>query len=238
MPDDSTVPRPSGTELAGAEAPKVSTRSRAPPLAALPAEGEQVAADGTRMDSKTGVDFKQPKGYFIPRWALLGAGLAVALALLVVGLLVGYLAPCHTKTGPGSGEPDNVSKPLPYVRLPRSVVPDHYDVELQPFIFPGNFTFEGKVRIVIRVLEPADNVTLHINNVTVREESVRLNGPDAPGVASVSEDKERQFFILHLKSNLVAGRQYEVQLDYLGSLNDQLAGFYRSSYKDEDGQTK
>ncbi|GFY53408.1 aminopeptidase N [Trichonephila inaurata madagascariensis] len=190
------------------------------------------------MDSKTGVDFKQPKGYFVPRWALLGAGLAVALALLIVGLLVGYLAPCHAKTGSGSGEPDNVSKPLPYVRLPRSVVPDHYDVELQPFIFPGNFTFEGKVRIVIRVLEPTDNVTLHINNVTVREESVRLNGADAPGVASVSEDKERQFYILHLKSNLVAGRQYEVLLDYLGSLNDQLAGFYRSSYKDEDGQTR
>ncbi|GFT12414.1 aminopeptidase N [Nephila pilipes] len=190
------------------------------------------------MDSKTGVNFRQPKGYFVPRWALVGAGVAAALALLVVGLLVGYLAPCHAKTGSGSGETDDVSKPLPYVRLPRSVVPDHYDVELQPFIFPDNFTFEGKVRVVIRVLEPTNNVTLHINNVTVREASVRLSGPDAPGVASMSEDKERQFYILHLKSDLVAGRQYEVQMDYLGTLNDQLAGFYRSSYKDDAGQTR
>ncbi|GIY37859.1 uncharacterized protein CEXT_664431 [Caerostris extrusa] len=197
--------------------------------------GEQRTRRG--MDSHSGKD-KQRKGYFVPHWALLGAGALAALLVLVVGLLVGYLAPCGTRGGGKDNGEDELPKTLPYVRLPRSVVPDHYDLELQPFIYPGNFTFSGKVRILIRVLEATDNVTLHINNVTVREESVRLTGPNAPSLKSVSEDKERQFFILHLGGELVAGHHYEVSMEYVGSLNDQLAGFYRSSYKDPQGETR
>ncbi|GBO21729.1 hypothetical protein AVEN_272907-1 [Araneus ventricosus] len=193
------------------------------------------------MDSNSGkgtVSFKQRKGYFVPQWALLAAAAGAALCVLIVGLLVGYLAPCGSRVGDADSRKGDPPKTLPYVRLPRSIVPEHYDIELQPYIYPGNFTFDGKVRIIIKVIEATDNVTLHVNNVTVRESSVRFSGPGAPSIASTSEDKERQFYILHLKGSLTAGQKYEVEMDYVGCLNDQLAGFYRSSYKDNGGETK
>ncbi|CAL1295996.1 unnamed protein product [Larinioides sclopetarius] len=193
------------------------------------------------MDSNSGkgtVSFKQRKGYFVPQWALLAAAAGAALCVLIVGLLVGYLAPCGSRIGDADSRKDDNPKTLPYVRLPRSIVPEHYDIELQPYIYPGNFTFDGKVRIIIKVIEATDNVTLHVNNVTVTESSVRLSGPGAPSITSTSEDKERQFYILHLKSSLTAGQKYEVEMDYVGCLNDQLAGFYRSSYKDNGSETK
>ncbi|KFM56599.1 Aminopeptidase N, partial [Stegodyphus mimosarum] len=186
------------------------------------------------------LSFKQRKGCFLQRWVLVLLAAVAICCVLLVGLLVGYLTPCGSSPR-SEAQVENkevARKELPYVLLPKSIIPEHYDVELQPFILPGNFTFNGKVRVQIRVLEETDNVTLHINNITVNEASIRLSGVDAPGIAKTSEDLERQFYILHLKGKLRTGQSYEVYMEFLGCLNDQLAGFYRSSYKDEEGQTR
>ena len=45
-----------------------------------------------------------------------------------------------------------------------------------------------------------------------------------------TNDVERQFFILHLTSQVTAGKQYVFRVKYRGILNDDLTGFYRSSY--------
>lgn len=188
------------------------------------------------------LSFKHEKGCFLHRWVLILLVVVAALCIICVGLLVGYLTPCEldTLSEKITGEKE-VKKELPYVRLPRSIIPEHYDVELQPYIIPDNFTFDGKVRILIKVFEPTDNVTLHINNITVDTDSVKLTDSqsgDLVEIASTSEDAERQFFILHLKSNLMKDAEYEVYMEFLGSLTDQLAGFYRSSYTDSDGNKR
>lgn len=188
------------------------------------------------------LSFHQEKGCFLQRWVLILLIAIAALCVIIVGLLVGYLTPCKLEARPESStDAAKVKKTLPYIRLPRSIIPEHYDVELQPYIIPDNFTFDGKVRILIKVLEPTDNVTLHINNITVDAESVKLSeasSGDAVEVASTSEDKERQFYILHLKADLKQGVMYEVYMEYLGSLTDQLAGFYRSTYTDSKGNKR
>ncbi|XP_054723641.1 aminopeptidase N-like [Uloborus diversus] len=194
-----------------------------------------------QMKTANNVSFKQRKGFFIERWLLALLIAVAAVCVLIVGLLVGYLTPCHKKIVPSelNDNDEGTPKSLPYVRLPRSIIPEHYDVELQPYITPSNFTFDGKVRIRINVLEPTDNITLHINNITVHRDSVRLTGQGSvPDIASTSEDLERQFYILHLKGQLEAEEHYDVYMEFLGSLNDRLAGFYRSSYKDATGETR
>lgn len=167
---------------------------------------------------------------------------AAVLCVIIVGLMVGYLTPCTSDlSAEKTVNPEGVKKTLPYVRLPRSVVPEHYDVELQPYIIPDNFTFDGKVRIFIRILEATDNVTLHINNVTVDEKSVKLTlvqSEKEQEILSTSQDEEKQFFILHPKDKLKEGELYQIYMEYVGSLNDQLVGFYRSSYTDGEGNKK
>lgn len=188
------------------------------------------------------LSFKHEKGCFLHRWVLILLIVVAALCIICVGLLVGYLTPCEIdiRSEKITGDKE-VKKELPYVRLPRSIIPEHYDVELQPYIIPDNFTFDGKVRILIKVLEPTDNVTLHIHNMTVDPDSVKLTeaqSGDAVEIASTSEDTEKQFYILHLKANLMKDTQYEVSMVFLGSLTDQLAGFYRSSYTDSAGNKR
>lgn len=175
------------------------------------------------------------------RWVLILLIAVAVLCVIIVGLLVGYLTPCELEIASETSPEAEKVKYLPYIRLPRSVEPEHYDVELQPYIIPDNFTFDGKVKILIKVLEGTDNVTLHINNITVDTATLRLieaASGDQVEIASTSEDAERQFYILHLKNNLKQGSMYEVYMEFLGSLTDQLAGFYRSSYTDGDGNKR
>nr|CAD7394984.1 unnamed protein product [Timema cristinae] len=120
------------------------------------------------------------------------------------------------------------------VRLPRAIKPDSYDIKIIPFIVEGNFTFHGAVSIVLNVTQDTRNVTLHVNDIKVLQDTVEVvekgetNGSVA--VERVSNDSARQFLVLHLAGVLAAGRQYTVRMRYIGNLNDALQGFYRSSY--------
>lgn len=57
------------------------------------------------------------------------------------------------------------------------------------------------------------------------------------GLVDISEDKVRQFLIISTNVQLVAGRQYRLSMTFTSILNNELRGFYRSSYT-ENGTTK
>lgn len=124
------------------------------------------------------------------------------------------------------------------VRLPRSLVPILYDLEIIPFIFEGNFTFHGLVNILLRVKQATNNITLHINDLSILSSDVKVFDTAENlefQVKNLTRDLDKQFFIIHLNDFLVETKQYNVSIRYKGILNDQLQGFYRSSYKDENG---
>ncbi|XKL66949.1 hypothetical protein PGB90_010369 [Kerria lacca] len=136
-------------------------------------------------------------------------------------------------------------KPVKNIRLPKSIKPESYNLKIIPYIWEGNFTFDGKVSIVIRVLDDTKNITLHALNLNISEWHVRESSelisdhekfPDEKEVEilDTSYDREREFFILHLADYLKRSSQYEVHLRYTGFINDDLQGFYRSSYKVAD----
>ncbi|XP_062585470.1 uncharacterized protein LOC134247152 isoform X2 [Saccostrea cucullata] len=123
------------------------------------------------------------------------------------------------------------------VRLPRSVLPELYTLELFPDIYqpsPENFTFSGKVDIDVRVVENTNNVTLHINKLTIAEGSVKVTNNVSGAAVTVSglkEDKQRQFLIILLGQSLQKGINYTVSMSFQGPLKDDLVGLYYSTYK-------
>lgn len=126
------------------------------------------------------------------------------------------------------------------VRLPRSVLPDLYTLELFPDIYqpsPTNFTFSGSVKIDVRVVENTENITLHINKLTINESSVKVvakvDGAVIP-ISSFKQDKDRQFFIILLRQPLQMGTNYSVFINFKGPLTDDLAGLYYSTYNRGD----
>lgn len=117
------------------------------------------------------------------------------------------------------------------VRLPRTVVPSHYDLSLAPDLDAG--TFAGRVAITVDVTDAVDHVVLNAVELTVHE--AWLENPD--GIrrnATVTLDEHTERATLTLEEPAAAGA-WTVNLLFAGILNDKLRGFYRSTFVDDDG---
>lgn len=131
---------------------------------------------------------------------------------------------------------DIIKKKRENVRLPRSVVPESYIIKLIPFIQINNFTFKGEVEILVNVKENTRNITLHVNDLLIDHQSVNVLAASSGTtekeleISKISNDTDLQFFIIHLKEEIVQGQKYKLKINFVGNLNDALQGFYRSSY--------
>jgi len=126
------------------------------------------------------------------------------------------------------------------VRLPTHIRPERYQVHLIPFIVEDNFTIAGHVEISLKVLAPSDNITLHLYDITIHEKDVTVQTSTGEMLEIVghSYDEERQFYIVRL-SQVTHSNKLRISIFFTGNLNDELAGFYRSSYTDtETGEKK
>lgn len=123
-------------------------------------------------------------------------------------------------------------------RLPNNTIPLHYDVWLSTDIHRGETAFTGNVKIRIRAVENTAQITLHYRQITIENIVLRnnLNNVIQDNVTfSFVEDLE--FLQVNPTSSLVAGLEYVLEITYHGLLRDDNMGFYRSSYKNPQGQT-
>ncbi len=122
----------------------------------------------------------------------------------------------------------------PY-RLPRDVRPDRYDIVIEPDL--GAARFVGEVRIEATVHAPIDSVTL--NAAELECSDAALSQGSTTSDAEISFDPETERMTLRPAD----GRQLEpgdlrISCTFAGELNDQLRGFYRSTFVDEAGETR
>ncbi len=111
-------------------------------------------------------------------------------------------------------------------RLPRSILPRSYEVEIQPNL--DDHTFTGRVCISAEVIEPTDVFVCNVLELDL--DNVEVDG--VPCTFSLDEQNEQ------LRVELGAQREpgtIEFTANFAGALNDSLKGFYRSSFTDDDG---
>ena len=118
-------------------------------------------------------------------------------------------------------------------RLPRTVVPNHYRIDIEPDLDAA--TFHGTVDIDVEVVDRTDRVVLNAVDLAIGSASIEANGRTLP--ATVEVDDERERIALRLAAPLEPGPA-RVSVDFTGILNDQLRGFYRSTYTDDDGHER
>jgi len=118
----------------------------------------------------------------------------------------------------------------PY-RLPRHVVPRHYRLRLEPDLEAA--TFSGTEVVTVEVAERTDRVVLNAIVLDIHE-AWFIAGDDHRTDASVEYEEETQRAILVLAEAIPAGPA-ELHCRFSGILNDQLRGFYRSTFTDVDG---
>ena len=58
------------------------------------------------------------------------------------------------------------------IRLPRSLIPSHYDVRLLPIIEKENFSFFGDITITLRCDEDTYKIVMHAVDLVVDEASI------------------------------------------------------------------
>ena len=117
-------------------------------------------------------------------------------------------------------------------RLPRTVVPERYDLTLTPDL--ENATFAGEARVRVAVTEPVRRLVLNaveleiLTAELVSEEGVRLAGP-------VTYDEQEERVVIDLGGGTAEPGLWQLDLTFTGVLNDKLQGFYLSTFKDRDG---
>ncbi len=119
-------------------------------------------------------------------------------------------------------------------RLPRTVIPTHYRLTVEPDLAQARFT--GRVSVEVDVVEAVGAVVLNAAELEIRD--VALVSPAGERiVANVTMDEAAERATLTLERPAAAG-PWRLEASFTGVLNDKLRGFYRSTYTDASGNEK
>ena len=120
----------------------------------------------------------------------------------------------------------------PY-RLPRDVLPERYDIVIEPDIDEARFV--GRVVISATVQAPVDSVMLNAADLDCSDATLQQNGSAVAAEVTYHPDTERMTLRPSDGRGLEPG-DLRISCSFAGELNDQLRGFYRSTFVDEDGE--
>ena len=121
----------------------------------------------------------------------------------------------------------------PY-RLPASIWPVRYLIDITPDL--GAATFSGSVTVELDVRESTNVVVFNAIELELSEVCITDGaGQDHHGVPVLDEHFETG--TVTFERSLAVGIATMV-ISFQGILNDQLHGFYRSTYVDNDGVTQ
>ncbi len=116
-----------------------------------------------------------------------------------------------------------MSSSNPY-RLPRSVSPHAYTLALKPDLAAATFTGHAVIDAIVN--EPVSDIVLNAAELDVA--AVRVDGHDAE---FATDEEQQRLTIRHAHH----GGGAVIEIDFTGTLNDKLRGWYRSTYTDADG---
>jgi puromycin-sensitive aminopeptidase len=125
-------------------------------------------------------------------------------------------------------------------RLPRHARPTRYDVTLEPDLATATFRGHVVIQITLDELDEAfvDGGELVLNAAELDVERCVVD--DAPAEHRLDTETERLFIRPGAGTagqGLVAG-EHTVEIAFTGVLNDKLRGFYRSTFRDDDGNER
>ncbi|KAK2581484.1 hypothetical protein KPH14_005150 [Odynerus spinipes] len=118
-------------------------------------------------------------------------------------------------------------------RLPGDVVPKKYILSLEPFLEPGNFTFNGYVQIIANVERKTKEIVLHASDIDYHNVEVFVSGTNID--VKLSYKEKYDFLVITLEKMLDVKTEVTIGIRFTGNLNKEMRGFYRSSYINKAG---
>ncbi|NXG43321.1 AMPN Aminopeptidase, partial [Psilopogon haemacephalus] len=194
-------------------------------------------------------------GFFISK----GVGIAaIVLGLGAVATIVALsVVYAQEKEKNKSPEPNGTTTAAPTTtapnnpwnrwRLPTALVPEYYEVTLQPFLKPKDnvsYIFTGNSSVVFLCKEATDLILIHSNKLNYTMQGsflASLHAVDDATVPPITEtwlEVSTQYLVIKLGGALEQGKLYRLFSSFSGELADDLSGFYRSEYEDQTGTRK
>lgn len=160
-----------------------------------------------------------------PHQAALLRGLPAPMVSVVLGLAV-----VASSIGGGLGGDSGAPFPWDKVRLPEHVVPLHYHLLIHPNLTTQTFT--GTAAIDLTVTRQTSAVILHSKRLHVAWAAIRAQE------ARVLEQQALEQVALLAAEPLRAGHNYTVTIQYTANLSDSFHGFYKSTYRTQEGELR
>ncbi|XP_054476640.1 aminopeptidase N-like isoform X1 [Anoplopoma fimbria] len=196
------------------------------------------------------------KGFYISKAAGIVAIILCAVALAtIIALSVVYSKEKEKNNNQDGGTtseppvtPSPSNEPWDKYRLPKSLMPDHYNVTLWPRLTAdttGLYIFTGESSVEFECTEETDLILIHSNKLNYtkleNDQLARLtsvsSGVKAPSIKYSWLQDVTQYLVLQLDGKLIKDNRYHLDTTFTGELADDLGGFYRSEYK-ENGVKK
>lgn len=117
-------------------------------------------------------------------------------------------------------------------RLPQQIRPTLYNLLLRPDF--KTKTFSGDVSIHLNVTAPISYVAVNHKQLSITKTTLlekTSNGERNVEIATAFDYPEREYWVTELDEPLAIG-EYILNLDFNGSLDNRIVGFYQSSYID------
>ena len=107
----------------------------------------------------------------------------------------------------------------------------------------NSFAYDGEVTISFTCLNDTNELIFHINALLINNGTLSVKSLTDSSFTEIKafnwrNDFERQFFMASLPQAFKRNHNYTVFVQFTGYLTDNNAGFYRSSYIDDNGQKR
>lgn len=188
----------------------------------------------------------------MPRKSTLSKGLAVAFAVLAVSAIGGMVSmmivfkiqTSNLTMTERPTEPTTTLAPPPVMRLPRSLIPERYEILVHPHFYSRiveevNVTtpnqtlfFNGSSTVYFRCHQPTKYIFLHSFELSVSP--LLVKDRDENGQLKVTSyqhhDDESDFLEIELEENLKTDGNYSLSLYFEGEISEYLQAMYVSRY--------
>ncbi|XP_015435663.1 PREDICTED: uncharacterized protein LOC107191201 [Dufourea novaeangliae] len=124
-------------------------------------------------------------------------------------------------------------------RLPKSFTPLKYNIYLTPYFEAKNFQFFGTVQIEMKRFVSTSRIVLNSHELNVTKVSVynskgNLTKGEQLVVSSFFTNEETQMLKIFM-NKFIKSESIIVEIEYTGYLNENMQGFYRSYYRNDNG---
>ncbi|XP_041102581.1 endoplasmic reticulum aminopeptidase 2-like [Polyodon spathula] len=131
-------------------------------------------------------------------------------------------------------------EPFPWnmLRLPDTIIPAHYHLLVHPNLTTLNFS--ASVRIEVDVKQSTDSIILHSKGLLITKATIEAEtgASESRKPLQVLEYPPHEQIALVSSDVLLSGGKYFVCIDYAANLSDGFYGFYKSTYRSKDGETR